>query len=56
LKGDVTVVVVAHRLSTIRNVDQVVYMDHGQVQAVGTFEEVRRAIPDFEHQAALMGL
>ena len=56
LKGDVTVLVVAHRLSTIKNVDQVVYMDAGQVQAVGSFEEVRKAVPDFENQAALMGL
>ena len=56
LRGHVTVLVVAHRLSTIRNSDQVVYMDRGKVMAVGTFEQVRLRIPDFDHQANLMGL
>ena len=56
LKGDVTVLVVAHRLSTIRNVDQVVYMDHGRILATGTFDQVRAIIPDFEKQALIMGL
>jgi ABC-type multidrug transport system fused ATPase/permease subunit len=56
LKGRVTVVLIAHRLSTVRNADIVIYMQSGQVQAVGTFDEVRRQIPNFDHQAHLMGL
>lgn len=56
LKGSVTVVMIAHRLSTVRNADQVIYMDHGKILARGSFEEVRRAIPDFDNQAKLMGL
>jgi ABC-type multidrug transport system fused ATPase/permease subunit len=56
LKGKVTVLMVAHRLSTIRNADQVVYLSEGSVRAVGTFESVRLAVPDFEKQAQLMGL
>ena len=56
LKGSVTVVMIAHRLSTVRNADQVIYMEKGEILARGTFEEVRSAIPDFDHQAKLMGL
>ena len=56
LKGQVTLVMIAHRLSTIRYADRVIYMDSGKIIAQGTFEEVRKMIPDFENQAQLMGL
>jgi len=56
LKSEVTVVVIAHRLSTVRNSDQVVYMESGKVLAVGSFLEVRRIVPNFDKHAKLMGL
>jgi ABC-type multidrug transport system fused ATPase/permease subunit len=56
LKGDVTVIMVAHRLSTVRNSDKVVYIDSGRILSIGTFDEVRNQVPDFDKQAALMGL
>jgi len=56
LHGSTTVVMIAHRLSSVRNADIVVYMDSGRILAVGTFEEVRRLIPNFDRQARLMGL
>ena len=56
LRGSTTVVMIAHRLSTVRNADIVVYMSEGKVLATGNFEEVRAAVPDFDHQAKLMGL
>jgi ABC-type multidrug transport system fused ATPase/permease subunit len=56
LKGLTTVVLIAHRLSTVRDADLVLYMDKGQIVARGTFEEVRNAVPDFDRQAKLMGL
>jgi len=56
LKGKVTVIMIAHRLSTVRNSDQVIYMDGGRVVSTGTFEAVRQAVPDFDKQAKLMGL
>ena len=56
LKGSVTVVMIAHRLATVLNADQVIYMDKGRIIAQGSFEEVRRAVPDFDAQAKLMGL
>jgi len=56
LRGSTTVVMIAHRLSTVRNADIVVYLSAGKVLATGTFEEVRLAVPDFDRQAKLMGL
>lgn len=56
LKGKVTVVMVAHRLSTVKQASQVIYLESGTVVKSGTFDEVRKAVPDFEKQAQLMGL
>ena len=35
-----TVITVAHRLHTIRNSDQIIYLEKGKVAAVGTHEEL----------------
>jgi ABC-type multidrug transport system fused ATPase/permease subunit len=56
LKGSVTVVLIAHRLSSARNADKVAYLSDGKIQAFGGFEEVRQLVPDFDAQARLMGL
>lgn len=56
LHGKVTVVMIAHRLSTVRHADRVVYMCDGEIQAQGSFDEVRELVPDFDRQATLMGL
>ena len=56
LRGATTVVMIAHRLSTVRNADIVVYMDKGEIIATGTFNEVRDSVPDFDRQAKLMSL
>lgn len=56
LRGSTTVVMIAHRLSTVRNADIVVYLSKGKIIASGTFSEVRNAVLDFDHQAKLMGL
>jgi ABC-type multidrug transport system fused ATPase/permease subunit len=51
-----TKIVVAHRLSTIRNADQVLFFKAGRLVAEGTFEQVCLAVPDFARQAELSGL
>ena len=56
MRGTVTVLMIAHRLSTVRNADVVIYMDSGKIISVGNFEEVRSKVPDFDRQAKLMGL
>ena len=56
LEGEVTTIVIAHRLSTVRHVDSIYYLEGGRVSAFGTFNEVLAAVPAFRRQAALMGL
>jgi ABC-type multidrug transport system fused ATPase/permease subunit len=56
LRGTATVVTVAHRLSTVRNADKVVYMKQGKILAIETFDNLRIKFPDFDQQAKLMGL
>ena len=56
LKGKVTVITVAHRLSTVRAADLVVYVQDGKIVNTGSFDEIRNSVPNFNIQAKLMGL
>ena len=56
MKNTATVILVAHRLSTVRTADQVIYVADGKIEAKGTFDQVREQVADFEKQAQLMGL
>lgn len=56
LGGEVTMVIIAHRLSTVRDANLVVYLEEGKAVARGTFREVCSQVPSLQRQAALMGL
>ena len=56
LRGKVTVLIAAHRLSSVIDSDKVVYIDRGKVISEGSFEQVKSAVPNFDLQARLMGL
>lgn len=56
LKGEVTLIIVAHRLSTVRDADQVIYIENGRILSSGKFDEVRNEVANFDKQAKLMGL
>jgi ABC-type multidrug transport system fused ATPase/permease subunit len=56
LRNESTVLIIAHRLSTVKSADKVVYLENGRVLFIGTFEQVKNNIPDFAIQASLMGL
>lgn len=47
LGGQVTTMVVAHRLSTVREADIIVLLEDGRVSAVGTFDELRSSSATF---------
>lgn len=56
LKGGVTIVMIAHRLSTVKESDVIHYMENGVLVKSGSFDELRNSIPEFDKQAQLMGL
>jgi ABC-type multidrug transport system fused ATPase/permease subunit len=54
LRGKVTVVAIAHRLSTVQRADKVIYLDAGSKISEGTFDEVRKVVPGFDRQAEIL--
>jgi ABC-type multidrug transport system fused ATPase/permease subunit len=53
LKGRYTILIVAHRLATIKNADKVVVMNNGKILATGTFEELKSTSRVFERMVEL---
>jgi ABC-type branched-subunit amino acid transport system ATPase component len=56
LNKDLTVIVVAHRLSSVKNARKVVFLKEGKIIEVGSFEEIREKVPEFDLQMNKMGL
>lgn len=56
LKGRVTCLVIAHRLSSIRDADSILMIEEGELVAQGNFEELKKTSSSFAEQAKLMGL
>jgi ATP-binding cassette subfamily C protein len=51
LKGDRTIVMIAHRLSTVRNCDRLVFMKEGVIEAVGSYEDLLEGHLEFRKMA-----
>jgi len=49
-------IVIAHRLPTLRHCDQVAHLSAARITGRGTFEKVRAQVPKFNRQAKLLGL
>jgi ABC-type multidrug transport system fused ATPase/permease subunit len=56
LQGELTLISVAHRLSTIKQYDQVCYLEDGHIIGQGTFYELADQLSVFKEQVALAGL
>ena len=48
LHRGITMIVVTHRVTTVRNCDRILYLDGGKAQALGTFDEICAAVPEFD--------
>jgi len=54
LKGHTTLIVVAHRLSTVQRADVIHVLDQGRIMASGTFQELRKGSPLVKKYVQLM--
>ena len=52
LHGTKTLVIIAHRLSTVAHCDQVMLLDHGRVEGCGTFDELKAGNERFRRMAS----
>lgn len=53
LAGDKTLIVVAHRMSTVRRCDRLFFLEDGRLAATGTFAELVESCPRFRAMAGI---
>jgi ABC-type multidrug transport system fused ATPase/permease subunit len=51
LNRDLTIILIAHRLTTVRQCDIIVELEHGKVVAQGTYEHLLKHSPSFQNMA-----
>ena len=56
LHGQVTIISIAHRLSTVMHSDLVLFLRDGKLAGSGKFEDLVKQHPDLAHQAELLGM
>ena len=56
LHGQVTIISIAHRLSTVMHSDLVLFLRDGKLTGSGKFEDLIQQHPDLAHQAELLGI
>ncbi len=49
LKGNKTIIVIAHRLCTLKECDKLIYINDGAIVDIGTFEELEKSHDDFKN-------
>ena len=50
LRGTITVLVVAHRLTAIQDFDNIIYLEDGRILIEGTFDFLKNNLPQFRNQ------
>ena len=56
LHGQVTIISIAHRLSTVMHSDLVLFLRDGKLAGSGKFEDLVKQHPDLAHQTELLGI
>ena len=56
LKGEYTILMIAHRLATIKNADRIILLNNGGVEATGTFAQLVATSERFEEMVRLQGM
>lgn len=56
LHGQYTMLIIAHRLSSIKNADNIVYMEKGKIISIDTFENLKRNNKKFKNMIDLQNM
>lgn len=56
LKGQYTIVIIAHRLATIKNADRIILLKNGKISAIGNFQKLLEISNDFRKMTKLQGM
>ena len=54
LDKDITIIIIAHRLSTVKNCDTIFLLDEGNLKAQGTYEELVIRSKEFQKISGLL--
>jgi len=55
LDRSITKVIIAHRLTTVRGCDRILFLEHGSVAGIGTYDDLADEISEFRRLASLSG-
>lgn len=53
LRGDHTILLIAHRLSTVQDCDRIIYLEGGRISGLGTYEELLESNEGFRRLARM---
>lgn len=56
MKGKLTIIMIAHRLSTVREADRIILLSHGSIKEMGSFNEMMERSPIFRKMVELQGV
>ena len=54
LEGSVTIIVIAHRITTIKNIKKVYFMDNGKIIGPSNYASLQREVPDFSNWVKML--
>lgn len=54
LGKEITIILIAHRLSTVRKCDKIFFFERGEVKAQGTFDELIESSPQFNRMSTII--
>lgn len=53
LAGQITIIIITHRLSTIKNADQIIFLNQGRIEQTGTYQQLMQHSEKFRKMAEL---
>ncbi|RPF79688.1 MAG: ATP-binding cassette domain-containing protein, partial [Rhodothermaceae bacterium TMED105] len=56
LKGQITIVMIAHRLSTVKHADKVIVLKKGRIEAEGSYQELQQSSEIFKRMVEMQEL